>query len=209
MRGLSWLLDALFPPRDTDLLIRDLTDVTLAPLLTPTPLSDGSVTALFPYRDPLIHALIIETKYHGSEHATHLLGTALGEYLLEDLADTTAVEKRPIALVPLPLSRKRRQSRGYNQIQKVLQVTASLLGDAATIQSSVLTRVRDTTPQTRLGKQARKENVAAAFRAENVSPEYLYIVVDDVYTTGATLTEALHTLKTTGAAHVHGVALAW
>ena len=208
MRGLSVLLDALFPPRDTNLLVREMNDDTLAPLLAPTPLGDGSISALFPYRDPNIHALIIETKYYGNTTATRLLGTALAEYLLEYVADTRAVEKRSMVLVPLPLSGTRRRERGYNQIQKVLDVAAAQILEVS-IDTSVLTRTKDTIPQTRLGKQARLRNVSNAFAAHNPNPEYLYIVVDDVYTTGATLTEALRTLREAGATDVLGLALAW
>ncbi|MBY0110761.1 hypothetical protein K2Y00_02035 [Patescibacteria group bacterium] len=208
MRALSWLLDVLFPPRDTDLLVRTITDDTLASRMAPMSLDDGTVTALFPYRDTLVHALIIETKYFGSTDAASLLGTHLAEYLLEYLADINTLEKRRIVLIPLPLSQKRRRSRGYNQIENILKVTASLLGREAVVDSSVLTRRIDTTPQTHLRKTERKENVAGAFAAQTPDPQYLYIVVDDVYTTGATLTEALTTLKNAGALHVRGLTLA-
>ncbi|MEK9161040.1 MAG: hypothetical protein AAB440_03345 [Patescibacteria group bacterium] len=209
MRALSWVLDALFPPRDTSLLIRRITDDMLAPRMAPVSFNDGTVTALFSYRDPIVHALIIETKYFGSTEAASLLGQQFGEYLLEYLADINAVEKRKIVLVPLPLSQKRKRARGYNQIEQILRVTAPLLQGEVSIESSVLTRTMNTAPQTQLTKVARKENVAGAFTADTPDPQHLYIVVDDVYTTGATLTEALRTLKEAGALHVLGITLAY
>lgn len=200
------LLDLLFPPRDTELLVRTTTPEVLFALVDPVTNENG-VAALLPYRDPLVHALVIETKYYGNKVATELLTGVLSEYLLESLSEETALEKRMVVLVPLPLSGKRRRERGYNQVEQVLGRTATGLG--ARMETNILSRSRHTQPQTRLSREKRRENVSGAFTAVIPDPAYLYIVVDDVRTTGATLREALGALRQAGATHAIGLALAY
>jgi len=178
--------------------------------MAPTPVSpEADVVALLPYRDPAVHALIVEAKYHGNAHATDILGKVLADYLLEQMADATALEQSKIALLPLPLSGKRKRERGYNQSQAICTAAQKILGPAATTVTEVLERTRHTRAQARLGKSARHENIRGAFSTRrDPDPAYLYIVVDDVYTTGATLSEAMRSLKEAGATRVMGVALA-
>ncbi len=203
-----WLLDALFPPRDTERLVRDIDAMLLAGKAASVAVGDGTITALLPYRDPIVHALIIETKFHGNTTATNLLGSLLAEYLLEQIAEETAIEKQKVALVPVPLSGKRKRERGYNQVEEVCKVAQKMLGSDAVVDRQVLTRARHTLPQTSLKKQEREENLVGAFTAHAPDPAYLYIVIDDVFTTGATLTEATTTLVHAGASRVRAIALA-
>lgn len=208
MRGLVSFFDFLFPPRPTDLLVRGVTEDALGEKMEPVLYGDGTVTALLPYRDRIVHALIIETKYYGNKTATTLLAHALTEYLLEYLYEETAIEKRAIVLIPLPLSGKRKRERGYNQVEEVLREAAHTLPQVS-IDTSLLHRVRHTSTQTSLSREKRRENVADAFTAAPLTPAYLYIVVDDVVTTGATLHEAVKALTTAGATEVRGLALAY
>lgn len=202
MRG---LLDVVFPPRETEQMVRSINPEALASLVNPVT-NEAGIAALLPYREPLVHALIIETKYHGNKAASLLLASVLSDYLLERMSEETALERRTIALIPLPLSGKRRRERGYNQVEQVLRKAAEQLGSC--METSLLARTRDTKPQTRLSKEQRRENVVGAFTAGTPDPTYLYIVVDDVLTTGATLGEAIMELRRAGA-HVSGVALAY
>lgn len=201
------VLDALFPPRDTERVVRAIDAATLAKKLDPINL-DENVVALLPYRDPLIHALIIETKYYGNRAASDLLASALAEYLLERLAEETILSGlRPI-LVPVPLSRQRRRERGYNQAEMICRATMHALGPAAGMDTRILARHHHTRSQTALGRMERIANVAGAFAARKLDSKHLYIVIDDVVTTGATLTEAMRALEEAGATRVIGVGLA-
>lgn len=208
MKLMRAVLDLLFPPRATELLVRAVSPETLFTRMEPK--TDGQgVTALLPYRDPIVHALVIEAKYNGNGHAASLLASVLEEYLLERLADDTALHKQNVALVPLPLSGKRKRARGYNQAEEICRRTAAALGEAVRLDTSVLRRVKDTLPQTRLRKEERLANVKDAFEAGGVDPAYLYMVVDDVHTTGATLGEAVKALRDAGAKDVAALALAY
>lgn len=197
MRLLDSFLEVLFPPRDTEALIRGAMIESIGHLVRPQ-LVSPQVTALLPYRNPQVRALILEAKYRDNQKAQQVLGQMLAEYLEGCAADKT------IILVPMPLGIRRRKERGYNQCERIL---AAGLGGME-IDSTVLVRTRETKRQTELGRAERLLNPKGAFKAGAINPSYTYIVVDDVVTTGATLTAAMEALKDAGAQDVRAVALA-
>jgi ComF family protein len=106
----------------------------------------------------------------------------------------------------VPLGRRRRISRGYDQ--------AALLADALARSTggrrlrAALHRVRETPPQVGQGRAARSANVAGAFVADPAVRGLDLVLVDDVVTTGATVGAAAQALRTAGARSVRVVALA-
>lgn len=117
---------------------------------------------------------------------------------------TTAL---PDAIVPVPLHRARLRRRGYNQTLELARPLARhlhvpLLRDA-------LRRTRATGAQTELNAIQRRRNVRGAFAAQcaDVMPQHV-AVLDDVFTTGATLGECVRVLKRAGVARVDVWALA-
>jgi ComF family protein len=110
------------------------------------------------------------------------------------------------AVISVPLARKRRRQRGYDQ--------ASLLADALARAWSLprwrraLARVRDTPPQVGRDREARARNVAGAFVADAAVAGLDIVLVDDVVTTGATVHAAAHALRAAGARSIAVVALA-
>ncbi|HWH07397.1 MAG TPA: ComF family protein [Candidatus Paceibacterota bacterium] len=207
MKLLQALMRILFPERRHEALVRTLHDDDVLKLLKPVPLALPEGVALLPFRTPVVRALITEAKYHGNARAQRLLGRALTEYLRDWLPDALAYESRTIALVPVPLSKKRYRERGYNQAELIARYAGDAL--SLTILPHVLKRTRNTAPQTTLGKAARKENVAGAFAAQLPNPAYLYIVVDDVATTGATLAAVAEALTNAGAERVIPLAISY
>ena len=109
----------------------------------------------------------------------------------------------------VPLSEQRRKARGYDQAMLLAEAAALELGDVA---AETLTKVRDTSAQSGLGKDdsARRANVLGAYRPAD--PELIagrrILLIDDVVTTGSTLSECARTLRTAGAADVVCVTLA-
>ncbi|HEY0011177.1 MAG TPA: phosphoribosyltransferase family protein [Candidatus Paceibacterota bacterium] len=194
------VLDFIFPPRDTEVSVRELGISGLAPQLVPRTLllRELEVTALLHYEDPVVRASILEAKFHGNTRAQHILGDVLARYLEEECAEQYLYEKRAFALVPLPLSGVRKKERGYNQVEEVALRAARQL--RIPVVTSLLQRARDTLPQTSLeGKAERVRNVRGAFAPRNVpDPEVTYFLIDDVVTTGATLCEAVRVLRNAG-----------
>jgi predicted amidophosphoribosyltransferase len=105
-------------------------------------------------------------------------------------------------LIPIPLGRRRLRRRGYNQAE----ILARALGELwdVPVVPGVLRRLRETGPQTSLDAAAREANVAGAFRASQCPPDVRWsasgtkqasvILVDDVLTTGATVSAAAQAL---------------
>ena len=108
-------------------------------------------------------------------------------------------------LIPIPLSAGRLRSRGYNQSAKLAEAIGKRLG--VRIDAGTLGRGRETTTQTALTPEARRANLAGAFAARGRCPEHP-VLVDDVFTTGATLAEAAQALLAAGATEVSAVTFA-
>lgn len=201
-------LDFLFPPRDDELLTRELTVDTLLPFLTPhvvTRTRPETIT-LLPFHKAEVRSLLHEAKYHGSEHAFTLLAAVLTDFL-HDSEDLTRAKPEKIQLVPVPLSRERFAKRGYNQVEEVAKRSNKKL--EYTVDSTLLIRLRDTPTQVSLAREKREENMRGAFSARHLAdPALTYILIDDVITTGATLQAAIEALKAAGAVNIIPLALA-
>jgi ComF family protein len=107
----------------------------------------------------------------------------------------------------MPLSLQRLRERGYNQAQRLAQAL-----DPAKVQDTLLLRVRDTPAQHALARSERLHNLDGAFMVDplrvNAVRDHHLLLVDDVMTSGASLTAAALALRQAGAATVSAVVLA-
>lgn len=184
---LTLIEDVCFPPSNEMRTVRALTELDVAALYTPH--QKGSVTSLTQFAHPSVRALIHEAKYHTSTHAQMLLAHILLQYLTEHGAPENAF------WIPIPLSPSRFRSRGYNQVEKVLRALPRDIQPE--IRTDILVRTRDTRPQVELPRTERLTNMTGAFttlRGEAVYGKHI-IILDDVCTTGATLSAAEAALR--------------
>ncbi|MBA3659457.1 MAG: ComF family protein, partial [Gemmatimonadales bacterium] len=100
---------------------------------------------------------------------------------------------------------RRLRQRGYNQSERLAEALSRRLG--LPVAESVLGRTRETPTQTALAPEARHANVAGAFESTGAGGMAL-VLVDDVFTTGATLVAAAAALRSAGAARVEAVTYA-
>lgn len=211
MRLAEFLLDTVFPPRDTELLVRSAPPELAKNVLSPVVRGEGAhaVLSLFSYMDAFGQACILEAKFEDNMHAAELLGSVLHEFLYEFLAESAVFASAPPILVPLPLSASRLQERGYNQTERVARHALGM-GLGIELDTCLLVRTRPTKPQTSLSGRARRSNVAGAFAtAHPCDPYRTYIVFDDVVTTGNTMRAACEALRAGGAQRLLPLTLAY
>jgi ComF family protein len=110
-----------------------------------------------------------------------------------------------VCLIPIPLGRRRQRQRGYNQSERIAAAVGRRSG--LDVRLDLLDRVRETSTQTALTPEARHANVAGAFEAAPAR-ELELVLVDDVFTTGATLAAAGAALIAAGALRVEAVTFA-
>lgn len=112
------------------------------------------------------------------------------------------LEVRPDVLVPVPIHRSKMRKRGYNQAELMAKELGVRLG--IPVDSSVLCRVSDTMPQKRLDPKEREKNLRSALVATIEDMNYNNVMlVDDIYTTGATVEACTATLHKKGIKNVY------
>jgi len=155
--------------------------------------------AAFAYED-LVRDLIRDIKFRRKKHVAQGLGRLWAGIVAENIPAGAA-------LVPLPMHPKKRRARGFDQ---AVELAAALAAAKATVPAQILERTQNTPPQSGLHPRQRAENVRDAFRIKpgvDVKGKS-YILVDDIYTTGASLNECARILKASGAAEVSTMTLA-
>jgi ComF family protein len=138
-----------------------------------------------------VHAL----KYSGADQVIVPLGNRLIDVL-------GSLKWSIDIIIPVPLHNARQRERGYNQSQQLGGYMAQVLGISC--DPSALLRWRDTPPQVGLNRAQRQANVHGAFRAAT-SLSGSVLLIDDVFTTGATLQACAQAAHDAGASAVYGL----
>ncbi|MDP9274746.1 MAG: ComF family protein, partial [Chloroflexota bacterium] len=140
-----------------------------------------------------LRAAVHRLKYGGEPGLAQDLGALVALELARDLARGTTVD----AVVPVPLHRSRAAARGYDQAALLAHAIAAHTG---LLLRPALHRIRGGRAQVELDRVARAANIHGAFVAEAGSLRGLRVaLVDDVATTGATLTDAAVAARAAGA----------
>lgn len=162
------------------------------------------------YDHPLVEKTIATYKYRFIPSLDTALSSLTRKYLHQMFnRHRLNIFRTDPVIVPVPLSRRRLNWRGFNQAE----LLAQRLGDTfqITVDASALERVRHTIPQVQAhDRAARLENLSGAFRCkhpETIAGQHI-ILIDDVCTTGTTLNECARVLKKSGAHRVSALVIA-
>lgn len=134
-----------------------------------------------PYITPikqLISALKYRGNYHIAAELSYLLVRRVNQLIQQQLIE------KPDFIIPIPLHMKRLRQRGYNQAN-LIATTLSMQLDIPIL--DCVTRRLNTPPQTQLNAKDRQHNLVNAFELNRTIPSGKIALVDDVYTTGATM----------------------
>ena len=128
--------------------------------------------------------------------------------LLQALWAQGCRDRAPDLIVPVPLHKARRRERGFNQARLLARHLSRWT--QVPLMERVLVRVRPTDAQAGLSRKQRRRNVQGAFRVVDRAAvrERAVLLVDDVFTTGATLNECARMLRKQGAHRVDVLTLA-
>ncbi len=160
-------------------------------------------------RAATLHQGVVREALHGLKYQQQPeLASSLAPYLVAAFAKTPWLQVRQqlAAVIPVPLHAERLRERGYNQAELLAKNFARHVG--LPLQPSWLTRTRVTHTQVGLNAQERQENMAGAFIASPAVVGKSILLIDDVYTTGATLRACASAARQAGASIVYALALA-
>jgi ComF family protein len=151
----------------------------------------------------LVRKIVHEFKYGHQQ----FLRYPLADWLLETLDDPRLQGRRFDVVVPVPLHAARKRERGFNQAELLASLFAARAGLPM---RELLERIRYTTTQTAFDRTERMENLHNAFRLrKNADVRGLRVLlIDDVLTTGSTLSECARVLKAAGALSAHAATAA-
>jgi ComF family protein len=152
---------------------------------------------LFQYE--YINKSVYKFKYHNHR----LYGEFYGKEMSKKYADIIKEWKIDV-VIPVPIHKKRLKKRGFNQSEIIAKELSKNL--SIPMNPYILERIKKTIPQKKLNDVLRKKNIENAFKISKDIVKYKYVIlVDDIYTTGATLDECARILMEAGVLKVYFV----
>jgi comF family protein len=141
--------------------------------------------------------MVFKLKYSAKTYMAKIIGEIMADSLLESHQDLVA---RMDIITFVPLNKKRLESRGFNQAEKIGAYLAALIGLPMV---SLVERVKNTDKLHGLSSQERRRMLKNSFKLKEEAKDLVYgkniLIVDDIFTTGATVDEISKVLRLAGA----------
>ncbi len=164
----------------------------------------------FDYRHPPIKKAVWMLKYKGKRKLATVFAEIIYGRILEELADLQVMQNftDPL-LIPVPLEKDRQKERGFNQAELICRELTKLDNNINfSLKTDILIKIKNTKHQAKVeNRSERLRNIIGSFGINEKQTDTKLegrniILIDDVITTGATLTEAKKILKRAGARKV-------
>ena len=165
--------------------------------------NQGHIISVFSYDSPEIRKAVWSFKYKNNHALAKYFARSLHDKILEELNEQHTFHgfTKPL-LIPIPLHKKRKRFRGYNQAELLCKEMSFIDPEIFDLTTNVLYKHIDTLSQTKTSdRKARLQNIKGCFAVRNTEKisNRNIILIDDITTTGATLNEASKVLKKSGA----------
>jgi len=204
-------LELLFPSGKLESRVREMTQDDF--IVRKKLLDENGVISFFKYKDPIIREAIRQFKYKKNNRITKIIALIIYSEILEEISELSLFEnfEKPV-FVPIPMERIERSQRGYNQVELLIKEIVNLDEKSFSYDFSLLKKIERRPRQTDLKREERLKNVKGVFEAsknasKNVRGKNI-ILLDDVMTTGATISEARGVLEKAGARKVLAIVVA-
>lgn len=166
------------------------------------------------YKNKIVRDLIHALKYERVAKAAEILAKILNLYMEHLTVRYPEFKANDFVIFPMPLHRKKERKRGFNQSSLILKSFNKYTGEnnlRLKYSGGILKRKKNTQSQTKC--KSKKERIAHMENAfEIISPEKIagknVIILDDVFTSGATMNEAVRVVKNAGAKKVIALVIA-
>lgn len=165
------------------------------------------IFSIFHYKNSRTKKIIWNIKYRGDKKITNAVAKIMYDHILEDIGEKISMYnfEKPI-VIPIPATARRFREHGFNQCERIVRALESIdKNNSFETEYEVLTKTKETRSQAHTkGRTARLANLKNSFGI--CSPEKIegrnIILIDDVWTTGATMEEAQVELLKAGARKV-------
>lgn len=210
----GFLIDFLFPKSEAAKKLERFTSADmLSRFPSPRDIDDDKVIAVFDYQNQDVRDTVWEIKYKSNSKLSRSAAGIVYEILCQELAERALSEnfQNPL-LVPIPISNQKRRERGFSQTETICSFIKDLdKNNLLQYEPNILKKIRHTESQTRThSKSERLQNLLGSMKVvTNIKPQnHSVVLFDDVYTTGATISEARRTLNAAGFKKVLAITLA-
>lgn len=195
---LSYFLDLVAPPRSDYEIVKKLDENSINSLPS-APKVEGLdwIHPLFHYKNKKVKAIIWELKYKDNILPLEYIGKLIYEEIIPIMSDILLFDAdAKFLLIPIPITKDRRAERGYNQSEYVCrEIMKNDLPHDLLYAPQWFEKIKETPSQSHSEtKEERKKNLIDCFKANpQVQDKYIFLI-DDVVTTGSTLSEAKNSL---------------
>ena len=211
-KSLNFITDFILPPRDDFAIVKKLDEKAFNSLPKAPPLPNMDwISALFHYKDNRVRAIIWKLKYKENTLPLEHIGQLLYEEIIALISDISLFNaEAEFILIPIPISLERRSERGYNQSEHIAKAILDYDHDRTlTYAPQWLNKIKETAIQSRsVSREERMRNLVGCFEANPLVEGKYVILIDDVVTTGSTLSEARNTLLSAGVRDVFAFTIA-